>query len=242
MPKNLTGRNAIVTGASRGIGKAIAVALAREGVNLLITGRDRDALSQSEQEMSVGKVKINTIIVDFLDERSPEAVIHEAEKHFSKLDILINNAGTAYAGPIEKATPRHWEDLMNLNARSPFFLTVKAMDLLKKSDDPAVINISSVAGYKGYENQAIYSASKHALMGWSKAAARELAQQGIRIHVISPGATATGLAGEMRPDIDAEELIQPSAIAETVLFLLTIEGNAAVDEINIRRTTNIPWK
>jgi 3-oxoacyl-[acyl-carrier protein] reductase len=242
MQKNIIGKNALVTGASRGIGKIIATALAREGCNLLITGRDSRALAGTAEELLRLGGKVFTQQVDFLEEDAPDTVVRFAEDCFAHLDILINNAGTAYAGTIEEATIKDWNDLMNLNARAPFFLTIRAIPLMKKAEDPAIINMSSVVGYRGYENQAIYSASKHALSGWSKAAAKELSPQGIRLHLISPGGTATELISRMRPDINPDDLIQPEAIAETVLYLLKLGGNAVVDEINIHRAANIPWK
>ena len=104
-----------------------------------------------------------------------------------------------------------------------------------------MINIASVVGIKGYAQQTAYSASKHALRGMSMALAQEVHAQGIRVHVICPGAVATDMVAQVRPDIAAEELIQPEEIADTVLFLLTREGKGVLDEIRMRRSASDPW-
>jgi 3-oxoacyl-[acyl-carrier protein] reductase len=104
------------------------------------------------------------------------------------------------------------------------------------------VNIASVVAVKGYVNQGAYTASKHALLGFTKVLARELHREGIRVHVISPGGVATDLIPSMRPDIPPETLIQPEEIAEIVWFLLSHRGNAVIDEVNVRRISNEPWK
>jgi 3-oxoacyl-[acyl-carrier protein] reductase len=103
------------------------------------------------------------------------------------------------------------------------------------------VNISSVVGYKGYVNQGAYTASKHALVGFTKVLAQEVMADGIRVHLVSPGGVDTGLATSIRPDLDRSGLTTPREIAETVLFLLRQEGNAVIDEVNIRRPGKSPW-
>ena len=103
------------------------------------------------------------------------------------------------------------------------------------------MNVSSVVGYKGYVNQGAYTASKHALAGFTKVLAQEVLADGIRVHLVSPGGVDTGLATQMRPDLDRSGLTSPEEIAEAILFLLLLEGNAVVDELNIRRPGKSPW-
>jgi 3-oxoacyl-[acyl-carrier protein] reductase len=131
---------------------------------------------------------------------------------------------------------------MAVNARAPFLLSKEAISYLKRSDIATIINISSVVGIKGYVNQGAYTASKHALMGFTKVLAQEVFQDGIRVHIISPGGVATGMVELTRPDIDPSTLISPEEIAEIVLFLLTHRGNAVIDEINVRRSATPPWR
>jgi len=131
---------------------------------------------------------------------------------------------------------------MKINARAPFILCREALPWLEQSEIPTIINISSVVGHKGYIRQAAYSASKHALMGFTKALAREAQDRDIRVHALAPGGVATDLVTSMRPDLDTGELIQPEELADIVLFLLLHRGNAVIDEINIRRISNTPWQ
>jgi 3-oxoacyl-[acyl-carrier protein] reductase len=161
---------------------------------------------------------------------------------FGGLDILVNNAGIGLRASVEDTSPEMWDLHMSLNARAPFLLCRAAVPHLRTSTAPAVVNVASVVANKGYEEQAAYTASKHALLGFSKVLARELNPQGIRVHTLCPGGVATELVGEMRPDLDSSVLIQPEEIADLVLYLLSRRGNAVVDNVNVRRSSSEPWK
>ena len=238
----LTGKVAIITGASRGIGTAISKMIAEMGCNIVIVGRDQERLGKLENQFSRYGVKIKTLSVDLSDESAPEKIIQQTIAEFGRLDILINNAGIAYSKSIEETDINMWDTLMNINARAPFFLCKAALPYLKKSDQGTIINISSVIGRLGYINQAAYGASKHALMGFSKVLSLEVQKHNIRVHVIAPGGVATDLVKRMRPDIDEALLMQPEEIAGIVSFLLTFKGNAMIDEINVRRFASAPWR
>lgn len=242
MKNNLIGKVALITGASRGIGRAIALLLGQNGVNLAINARSEGALSVLKEELSSYGVDILVCPGDLQDPLTPSIIIKKVINHFGKLDILINNAGLAIAKPLSETTLEEWDMLMAVNARAPFLLSKEAIPYLKKSDMATIINISSVVGVKGYINQGAYTASKHALMGFTKVLAQEVFQDGIRVHVISPGGVATGMIELTRPDIDPSTLIDPEEIAEIVLFLLTHRGNAVIDEINVRRSATLPWR
>jgi 3-oxoacyl-[acyl-carrier protein] reductase len=130
---------------------------------------------------------------------------------------------------------------MAVNARGPFLLCREAIPYLGRQGGGFIINIASVVAVKGYANQAAYGASKHALLGMSKALAKEVQPAGIRVHVLCPGGVDTQLGGQARPDLDQSVLIQPEEIADLVLFLVTRRGNAVIDEIHVRRATSTPW-
>ncbi len=232
---------ALVTGATRGIGKAIAERLAQEGMCLALNGRNEENLKKVAEELK-GKTEVFISPGDLSEREVPEQVVREAVAHFGGLDVLINNAGVALSRSLEETTLEEWEYQMAVNARAPFLLCRAALPYLRRSSVPTIINISSVVGSKGYVHQGAYTASKHALMGFTKVLARELHGEGIRVHVISPGGVATDLVATMRPDIPPETLIAPEEIAEIVWFLLTHRGNAVIDEINVRRISNEPWR
>ncbi|MCX7941509.1 MAG: SDR family oxidoreductase [Dictyoglomaceae bacterium] len=239
---SLKGKIALITGASRGIGRAISKALAQEGVNLAINSRAEEGLLILKNELKDFGIDILLCPFDLKDPKTPKLIIEKVIEYFGKLDILINNAGIALAKPIIETKEEEWDEIMAVNAKAPFFLCKYAIPYLKKSDIPTIINISSVVGTKGYINQGAYSASKHALMGFTKVLAQEVHDDGIRVHVIAPGGVATDLVTIMRPDIDPETLIKPEEIAEIIIFLLKFRGNAVIDEINVRREKNPPWR
>lgn len=238
----LIGKVALITGASRGIGRAISIKLAQNGVNLAVNGRSEEGLISLKDELSLYGVDILLCPGDLQDPDIPSLIVERTINHFGRLDILINNAGIALAKPLVETTVEEWDRLMAVNARAPFLLCKKAVTYLKQSDIATIINISSVVGIKGYVNQGAYTASKHALMGFTKVLAQEVYQDGIRVHVISPGGVNTEMISITRPEIDPSTLISPDEIAEIVLFLLTHRGNAVIDEINIRRSVTPPWR
>lgn len=233
-------KKAVITGASRGIGRAVAQVLASHSYDLLITGKDPDRLAKAVTELSQS-AEVYSIAADMLDPDTPEMIINRAEEVLGGIDLLVNNAGMSFAAPIEESTLADWEQVMTVNARAPFFLSKAALPLLRKSDSPVIIQIGSVVSIKGYENQSIYSASKHALAGLTKVLAREVYHEGIRVHLIMPGGVGTEMSVTMRPDIASNEMITPEEIGEIVLFLAERTGKGVIDEIQIHRETKAPW-
>ena len=241
MAIELKGKKAIVTGASRGIGAAIAGALAGHGVDMVISGRDRQALEEKAARLSDLGASVHIVIADLEDPAAPERIISKAVTEFGGLDILINNAGMAKSVAFADSTFADWETHLAVNARAPFFLCQGAAPFLQKSRTGSIVNIASVVASKGYEHQAVYAASKHALAGFTKVMAKELQSMGIRVFTLSPGGVATDLVTAVRPDIDVDQLIQPDEIADLVIFLLTRSGKAMIDEIRIRRESKTAW-
>lgn len=233
---------ALITGASRGIGEAIAKRLAKEKINLALIARNEEKLKNLKKELLGENIKVYILPIDLRETNAPKMIIEKVVDYFGGLDILINNAGIAFSKSITETTEEEWDDILNLNAKVPFFLCKYAIPYLKNSQIPTIINISSVVGYKGYINQGAYTASKHALHGFTKVLAQEVHEYGIRVHLISPGGVATDLVEKVRPDLDTSSLIQPSEIAEIIVFLLKFRENAVIDEIQIRRKDNPPWR
>lgn len=236
---------AIVTGASRGIGKAIALELASLGYDLALLGRDTQSLESvaDEAQKAAGETEINTVCIpaDLSDEAAPEMVVAEAAKWLGGIDLLVNCAGIAQAGSFTEVTPDQWNTIFAVNARAPFFLCKAALPYLKESEKPIVINIASVVGFKGYANQSVYSSSKHALTGFTKVFAKEVQPFGVRVHLISPGGVATEMVRQTRPDLNPDDLIQPEEICEIVRFLVTRKGKGTIDQFYIRRYNGLAF-
>jgi 3-oxoacyl-[acyl-carrier protein] reductase len=240
-PKKLAGRVALVTGAGRGIGRAAAIALAMQGVKVALAARSAPELETVRREIESVDGEALAFPMDLAEVDSARLLVAAVAEALGGLDILLNNAGFAVSRPISKTTAEEWDLLMAVNARAPFLLCREALPYLKRSGRGRIVNICSVVGYKGYVNQGAYTASKHALAGFTKVLAQEVMADGIRVHLISPGGVDTELAARMRPDLDRSGLTTPEEIAETVLFLLRQEGNAVIDEVNIRRPGKSPW-
>ena len=230
---------ALLTGASRGIGRAIALELADLGFDLALVGRDQASLEETAS--MIPDTKASLIIADLSDPSSAKYIVDETISAFGGLDLLVNCAGVPQKGPFTDVTPEEWDKVFAVNARAPFFICQAALEPLKKSSKPMVINIASVVGFKGYINQSVYSSSKHALTGFTKVFAKEVQPFGIRVHLISPGGVATEMVKKMRPDIDPSELIQPEEIAEIVRFLVTRKGSGTIDQFYIRRYTGLAF-
>jgi len=239
---DLKGKTALVTGASRGIGYAIAARLAQNGVNIAVSSSSESTSMEAAKKLSGYGTEVLACPADLMDVKAPAELIKKVVEHFGKLDILINNAGIVIPKPLAETSAEEWDKQMAINARAPFLLCREAIPYLKKSDHASIINISSVVGYKGYVNQAAYTASKHALMGMTKVLAQEVYDDGIRVHVIAPGGVRTEMISLARPDLAEVAMPTPGDIADVVIFLLKYRGNAVIDEINIRRSSNRPWK
>ena len=233
---------ALVTGASRGIGMAIARELADIGYNLALVARSEEALKKVATEIEAAHgVRIKTIAADLAQEESYARVVSETAKEFGGIDLLVNCAGLAQQGGFTEVEPSEWDTIFAVNAKAPFFICKESLPYLKKSPKPVLINIASVVGFKGYINQSVYSSSKHALTGFTKVLAKEVQPFGIRVHLISPGGVATEMVTKMRPDIKPDELLQPEEIAEIVRFLETRKGRGTIDQFYLRRFSSLAF-
>ena len=238
----LNGRTALLTGAGGGIGRVIADKLADMGANLILFGgsnlKNLDAVADSVRKKGV---KAEIIAGDLTDQTFVESGFKRAMEIFGSLDILINNAGLAINCPLDSTPIETFDKIMAINARAPYMLIQQALPVLKKSDRASIINVSSVVGHAGYPNQSAYTASKHALLGLTKALAQEVYKDGIRVHAISPGGVYTDMIKITRPDLTGEGMISPQDIADIVEFLLKNRTNAVIDEIIVHRVGKEPF-
>jgi len=241
MGRSLAGKVAIVTGASRGIGRAIALALAEEAGTVVLAARDVQKLQQTAEQITEAGGKALVVPTELTEEASIRELVRTAARRFSRLDILVNNAGITHSANFEQTATEAWDRCMSVNARAPFILCREALPLLKRSPSAFIINIASVVGIKGYPLQSAYTASKHALRGMTICLAEELRGTNIRVHLLCPGGVDTEMVQQVRPGIKKEDLIRPEEIAELVLYLVTHRGNAVLDELRIRRAAAGPW-
>jgi len=232
---------AIVTGASRGVGRAICIAFAKEGATIVLAARSPQKLAETAEEVREAGAKAEIVITDLTREEAIKNLMKVTNEKFSRLDILVNNAGVTVSAELERTSTQDWDRLFAVNARAPFILCRESLPLLKKAPRAYIINIVSVVGVKCYALQSAYTASKHALRGMTKSLAEELRDSNVRVHSICPGGIDTDMIGQIRPDIKKEDLMRPEEIAELVVYLVTHKGNAVIDELHIRRAASSPW-
>lgn len=232
----LGGKTALVTGGGGGIGREIAARLKAAGANVAICGRNVEKLEAAAR--SIGGAL--TLPGDLLDDTYVQSCVDRTVETFGGLDILINNAGVALSKPFAETAIEDFDRVMATNVRAPFILIRSALPQLRKARG-RVINIASVVAHKGYPLQSAYAASKHALLGLSKSLANELYEDGVRVHVISPGGVYTDMAKVARPDLSPDGLISAAEVADAVMFLLSLDKNAVIDEICLHRQGKAPF-
>lgn len=233
---------AIVTGAGRGIGRSIALALARNGARVSLASRTEAELQAVQAEIEAFGGQAASYPTDVSSEAQVISLVRETVERFARLDIIVNNAGANIQDrSLVETSTEQWDLLMTVNARGPFLLCREAIPYLRQQERTFIINVASFASVKGYANYAAYCASKHAVMGMTKALAREMHSNGIRVHAICPGGVNTQLVRETRPGVEQSTLMHPEEIADIVLFLVTRRGNAVIDEVLVRRATLTPW-
>lgn len=218
-------KTAIVTGASRGIGLAIAKALDKEGIKLALLSRTKP------------KVRGHFIACDFDDSESIPAAVAAALKHLGSCDYLINNAGIFLEKPAHEIQLADWERVLRVNLTSTFLVTREVLPVMIKRRQGRIINIASTASTQGYLHQSAYVASKHGMLGFARALAMEAKPHNIHVHSLCPGGVDTDLikGTYLGERLKGQAMIAPKDIAGMVVFLLRQPENIDLPEIIIRR-------
>jgi 3-oxoacyl-[acyl-carrier protein] reductase len=227
----LAGQVAVVTGAGRGIGKAIAIKLAELGAHTFLCGRSRPAL-----EETAAAIRESSIVeCDVTDLSSVEALARQVERAFHRVDILVNNAGIAGpGGPLHQLAPADWEEIFNTNLRGVYYCIRSLAPLMIKGRSGHIINISSLAGKNPLPKGAAYGASKWGLNGLSYSVAEELRAHNIRVSVICPGSVHTDFSEHAGKN--AEKMLQASDVAHAVAMIVTQAPQSFASEILLRPT------
>jgi len=241
MHVDLKGKVALVTGASRGIGRSISLALAQAGGQVVLSARNVERLQKVEKEIHDAGGNATIIPADLSREEDILALFDLIRDRKARLDILVNNAAIGLWGKLVEFSMVDFDRIMQLNVRGLYLCCQQAMKLMIPKKHGYIINISSVVGFKGYPNQSAYTASKHAVMGITKSLAVEAREHNIQVAAIQPGGVETEFAFEARPDLDPSILIRPEDIAASVLFLLSLSDRAWVDQIHVRRRNGTPF-
>jgi NAD(P)-dependent dehydrogenase (short-subunit alcohol dehydrogenase family) len=231
----LKGKTALITGATQGIGLAIARALAFEGCNLVICGRDQSRLQKAKAELSRKKVRVVTAQCDVRDEHRVKEGFAAVRREFPYLDILINNAGIAHASrPARELAAADWNDVIATNLTGMFLVTKAALPLMKRG--AVLVNNLSIAAKRVFAGSSAYNASKHGALGFTNTLREELREQGIRVIALLPGATDTRIWETLWPDAPREKMISPDTIARAVVDALKLPPESTVEELIIMPT------
>jgi 3-oxoacyl-[acyl-carrier protein] reductase len=226
--KLLEGKTAIVTGASRGIGKSIALKFAEEGCNIAFTDLfDDENMKATEAEIAALGVKAKGYASDAANFEDTNRVVNEIVTEFGCVDILVNNAGITKDTLLMRMTEAQWDSVINVNLKSVFNFTKAVQKTMLKQRSGSIINMSSVVGVSGNAGQTNYSASKAGIIGFTKSIAKELGSRGIRSNAIAPGFIITEmthyLSEEVRKNWEASIPLRrggtPEEVAKTALFL-----------------------
>ncbi|MBI2014894.1 MAG: 3-oxoacyl-[acyl-carrier-protein] reductase [Candidatus Rokubacteria bacterium] len=191
----LDGRVAVVTGGTRGIGAAIATSLAEDGAAVVVSGRDADRLGRVAKDLEGQGRAVLAVAADAAKREDCDRLVDAAKERFGRIDILVNNAGITRDGLLVRMKDEDWDRVMEVNLRGAFLMTrAAAKAMVRQKSGGRVINIASTAGAMGNAGQANYSAAKAGLIGFTKAAARELAHWGILVNAVAPGLIETDMA------------------------------------------------
>ncbi len=224
---------AVVTGGTKGIGRAIAESLLKAGASVFICARDKSELKRALEKLSaLGKV--DGEVCDVRSEAQVEAMFSECERVFGGVDILVNNAGIGIIGKtVEQMSSEEFEQTLQTNLFGVFYACHHAIPLIKKRGGGYIINVSSLAGQNAHPKMAAYNASKFGLNGFSEALMQEVRADNIKVTTICPGSVNTFFGGD-EPSKDQAWQLQPEDIAQTVLDLLAMNDRALPSKIEIR--------
>jgi len=228
--QRLRGQTALITGATRGIGVAIARALADEGCHLILTARDEKSLDKVRREL--GSAKVFTHYCDVRDPHSVDDLFRVIRREFKRIDILINNAGIAHANlAVDQIPYPVWRDVFATNVDGTFLITQAALGLMKRAG--TIVNNLSIAATRVFAGSAAYNASKHAALGLTNTLRAELRSKGIRVIGLMPGATDTDIWKTLWPQAPRKKMMSAETVARMVVEAILLPSNATVENLEI---------
>jgi len=235
--EQLKGKTALITGGSRGIGKAIAIALAKEGVDIIITGRNKSSLLHAQTAISEHSEKVMYAVMDVSKRNEVDTVIAEIIEKSAPIDILINNAGIGAFGGFLELQPEQWEEIIQVNLLGVYYTTRAILPgmIARKTGD--IINISSTAGLRGAPVTSAYSASKFGLLGLTESLMLEVRKHDIRVSALTPSTVATDMAVDLKlTDGNPNKVLQAEDLAELVVALLKLNRRALLKTASLWST------
>ncbi|RJR16161.1 MAG: 3-oxoacyl-[acyl-carrier-protein] reductase [Nitrospiraceae bacterium] len=235
----LEGKNALITGAAQGIGKAVALGMAKEGANVAIADVNIESARTASQEVNALGVKSIALKLDVSNQENVIDAFKTVTSEFSSLDILINNAGITRDGILLRMKEEDWDAVLNINLKGSFLCSKEAIKVMSKQRFGKIISISSVVAFMGNPGQANYSSSKAGLIGLTKTIAKEYASRGIRANAVAPGFIQTAMTdalsdevkNEMKKAIPLSQFGTPEDVTNAVIFLASKEADYITGQV-----------
>ncbi len=238
VPPSLHNQAALITGATRGIGLAIAKALAAQGCNLILTGRGQSALNKVSRELASSKIQLLAHPCDVRDPQSIDDLFRAIRRQFKRLDILINNAGIAHANlTVDNLPLSLWKDVIDTNLTGTFLVTQAALTVMKRGG--TIVNNLSIVANRVFAGSAAYIASKHGALGLTNTLREELRPKGIRVIALLPGATDTAIWNTFWPQAPRKKMMSPATIADAVVSAILLPANTTVETLEILPTAGL---
>jgi NAD(P)-dependent dehydrogenase (short-subunit alcohol dehydrogenase family) len=233
--RQLSNHVALITGATRGIGLAIARELAAESCHLILAARDEKSLAKIGREVAFPGIKILAHPCDVRDPHSFDALFRAARRQFKRLDILINNAGIAHPNlPIEELPLPVWKDVLETNLTGTFLVTQAALAIMKRGS--TIVNNLSIAATRVFAGCAAYNASKHGALGLTSTLREELRPRGIRVIALLPGATDTDIWSTLWPQAPRKKMMTQKTVADAIVQAILLPADATVESLEILPT------
>ncbi|MDP2625442.1 MAG: SDR family NAD(P)-dependent oxidoreductase [Candidatus Rokubacteria bacterium] len=229
----LAGQVALVTGAGRGIGRAVALAFAREGATVVLAARTAAELDAVAREIEGAGGRALALPADVRQEAAVAALVRRLLDAYGRIDLLVAAAGTAAFGPLVETGPAAWDEMMAVNLRAPFLCCRAALPAMMAQRSGTIIVIGSVVTSRTLPGSAAYTASKYGLLGLARVLAEEMRPHGVRVGVLSAGAVDTALWDAVPSPPDRTRMLQPEQVAEAALLMAAQAPNAALEEITL---------
>jgi len=225
----------MITGASRGIGLALANVLAAEGCHLVLASRRPSSLEKAGRELARRRLRVLSQACDVRDPQSVKALAAAAKKQFRRIDILINNAGITQPSVwVEKLDYATWKDVIDTNLNAMFLVTHLILPLMRRGG--AIVNNLSLAATRVFPGLSAYDASKFGALGFTDTLREELRPRGIRVIALIPGATDTDIWNTLWPDAPRKKMMSPETVARAVVSALSLPENSTVEELKLQPT------
>ncbi|MDR6967565.1 3-oxoacyl-[acyl-carrier protein] reductase [Flavobacterium arsenatis] len=235
--ENLKGKKAIITGGGKGLGKATAIAFAKEGIDVAITGRNEQNLIDTVSELKALGVNAIYEKFDVSNHQEVKTAIKNIINTFGTVDILVNNAGIASFGTFLEMSPEKWNDIMQTNVMGMYYVTKEVLPFLIEKNQGDIINVSSTAGLTGNAGTSAYSASKFAVIGLSEALMKEVRKNNIRVCTLTPSTIASDMSLELGiTDGNVEKVLQPEDFAELIVASLQLPRRAMLKSASLWST------